>query len=294
MEENKKIIAACGNNCAVCPRYVESPYEKSAGEMKRTAELWMKIGYRDRLCSYEELACHGCKPENSCRYEIVKCVSGRGLNNCGECTEYPCDRTEKCFEGTDSFKPACRAACTEEEYLMIKRAFFEKKKNLDRAAYRVYRLKGPEKEYKFYGWQNADVPPISAKYRAIKDPRELYDLLNDIWCIETCAPRLRESWSEENRTLGQCSITAFLAQDIFGGKVLGIKREGGNFHCFNAVGECVFDLTSEQFGDEVLDYSVYKEQPREVHFMKVEKRLRYEYLKAELEKKICALHQQAK
>ena len=83
-------------------------------------------------------------------------------------------------------------------------------------------------------------------------------------------------------TLGQCSITAFLAQDIFGGKVYGILRPDGNYHCYNVVGDCVFDLTSEQFGDEKLDYENNPEQFREVHFAKTEKRERYEYLKEQL------------
>ena len=95
---------------------------------------------------------------------------------------------------------------------------------------------------------------------------------------------MRERWSEDNKTLGQCSITAFLAQDIFGGKVYGILRPGGNYHCYNVVGDCCFDLTSEQFDDEVLDYKENPEQFREVHFQKEEKRQRYEYLKEKLEK----------
>ena len=95
---------------------------------------------------------------------------------------------------------------------------------------------------------------------------------------------MRDNWTKENMTLGQCSITAFLAQDIFGGKVYGILRGGGNYHCYNVIGDCRFDLTSEQFGDEVLDYENNPEQFREVHFVKEEKRLRYEYLKAELKK----------
>lgn len=169
-----------------------------------------------------------------------------------------------------------------------------------------------QKTYKFYGWQNADVPAVGEKYKSIKNPRHLYDLLSEIWCADTCAPRMRENWIKENMTMGQCSITAFLAQDIFGGQVYGILRSGGNYHCYNVIGECVFDLTSEQFsrsnesksqftgefgdcrdeqqnaaiGDEVLNYEGNPEQFREVHFAKEEKRLRYEYLKAELEKKL--------
>lgn len=100
------------------------------------------------------------------------------------------------------------------------------------------------KKYQFYGWEQADVPATSKTYEKIKNPKELYDILSEIWCADTCAPRMRERWSKENQTLGQCSITAFLAQDIFGGKVYGILRPGGNYHCYNVVGDCCFDLTS--------------------------------------------------
>ena len=44
----------------------------------------------------------------------------------------------------------------------------------------------------------------------------------------------------------------------------------------------VFDLTSEQFGGEVLSYRDNPEQSREVHFAKAEKKARYELLKARL------------
>lgn len=140
--------------------------------------------------------------------------------------------------------------------------------------------------YKFYGWETPAVPCINAEFIGVSDQRRLYDLLSDIWCKYTCAPRLREGWSKDNKTLGQCSITAFLVQDIFGGKVYGILRPGGNYHCYNVIGDVVFDLTSEQFGDEVLDYSDNPEQFREDHFAKTEKYERYRYLKAELLKKL--------
>mgnify|MGYP007123092331 CR=1 FL=1 len=142
--------------------------------------------------------------------------------------------------------------------------------------------------YGFYGWEQADIPAVTEEYRGIKTPLDLYDALSDIWCAETCAPRMRGEWTPENKTLGQCSITAFLAQDIFGGKVYGILRPDGNYHCYNVAGGCVFDLTSEQFGEEVLVYEGNPEQSREVHFAKEEKRLRYEYLKSELSRKTAS------
>ena len=139
---------------------------------------------------------------------------------------------------------------------------------------------------KYYGSGQGDLLPVDEKYATIKSPDMLYDILSGIWCEYTCAPRLRDGWSEKNITLGQCSITAFLAQDIFGGRVFGILRPGGNYHCYNVVGDRVFDLTSEQFGDEVLCYENNPEQFREEHFKKEEKKLRYEYLKKELDKHI--------
>lgn len=138
-------------------------------------------------------------------------------------------------------------------------------------------------EYRFYGWEHADMPPANPRYARVKTPRDLYDLLSELWCAKTCAPRLRAQWSPEDRTLGQCSITAFLAQDIFGGKVFGILRPGGNFHCYNVVSGRAFDLTSEQFSDCTLDYTENPEQFRELHFAADEKRLRYELLKARLD-----------
>ena len=141
------------------------------------------------------------------------------------------------------------------------------------------------KEYRFYGWEKANVFPVNGNFEGINDPRDLYDALSELWCADTCAPRLREEWTGDNPTLGQCSITAFLAQDIFGGEVYGVPREGGNFHCYNVVGNVAFDLTSEQFKDEVLDYSDNPKQERDVHFSKEEKKLRYEKLRAMLFKR---------
>ncbi|MBR5427460.1 MAG: hypothetical protein IK118_03860 [Clostridia bacterium] len=132
-------------------------------------------------------------------------------------------------------------------------------------------------QYNFYGWETADI-----REKHGLTPRDCYDLLSGIWCAETCAPRMRPDWTPENKTLGQCSITAFLMQDLFGGRVYGVPLGDGNFHCFNVVGGCVFDLTSEQFGETVLNYDNRPEQFRETHFAKKEKRLRYEDLKARL------------
>lgn len=138
------------------------------------------------------------------------------------------------------------------------------------------------KKYNFYGWQNAGAV-TDGNGRTLCD---YYDFLSGIWCAKTCAPRMRSEWSEENKTLGQCSVTAFALQDIFGGKVYGVPLDDGNFHCFNIIDGIVFDLTSEQFGDTALNYENCPEQFRNVHFAKEEKKKRYEYLKKALEERV--------
>ena len=126
----EKIIAACGNGCAACPRYTAYPYEKTDEELHHTAELWMRIGYRDHIVTNEEISCTGCKPENWCRYRVIKCCVDRGIKTCGECAEYPCENIKECFEVTKTFEPTCRQACTYDEYKRMEKAFFEKEKNI--------------------------------------------------------------------------------------------------------------------------------------------------------------------
>ena len=143
-----------------------------------------------------------------------------------------------------------------------------------------------EKQYRFYGWEKADAAPLGGEYKGIKNPKDMYDVLCSCWCEQTCAPRLRDKWSTQNNTEGQCSITSFLIQDIFGGRVYGVPLADGGFHCFNKAGDCVFDLTSEQFGDEKLVYDFNHEQFRGEHFSSEEKKQRYELLKERFESEL--------
>ena len=110
----------------------------------------------------------------------------------------------------------------------------------------------------------------------------LYEDLLHVWQVDTCAPRMRAQWSRENPTLGQCSITSFIVQDLFGGDVYGLPLGDGTYHCFNIIDGKIFDLTSEQFGSKTLDYENRTEQLRETHLSKQIKRERYELLKKRL------------
>ena len=138
----------------------------------------------------------------------------------------------------------------------------------------------------FYGSEHSDLKPANSEYALVGSLDGLYQLLPGCWRRETCAPRMREKWSVSNPTCGQCSITAFLAQDIFGGEVYGVPLGDGNYHCFNVVGDAVFDLTDEQF-DHPLEYTLNFPQSHEAHFAKAEKKRRYDILKAALVQ-LCA------
>lgn len=130
----------------------------------------------------------------------------------------------------------------------------------------------------FHGSENSDLKPAKSEYAFVGSLGGLYRMLLGCWRRETCAPRLREKWCVSNPTCGQCSITAFLAQDVFGGEVYGVPNGDGSYHCFNVVGDAVFDLTSEQF-DHPLEYTQNFPQSRDAHFAKAEKKSRYEMLK---------------
>ena len=137
--------------------------------------------------------------------------------------------------------------------------------------------------YRFYGWQQAVVPAKTHEYKGIHTPLDLYDALQNLWTSETCSPTLRAQWSEQNKTLGQCSITAFLVQDIFGGEVYGVLLPSGGVHCYNVVDGHLFDLTSEQFGDKVCNYVGNPVQTREEHFANEDKYQRYLLLRRSLQ-----------
>jgi len=138
--------------------------------------------------------------------------------------------------------------------------------------------------YKFYRNNDDRVSPIDPRYIGkIKDQYDMYNLLDKCWSIETCAPRCRVDWSITNKTAGQCSISSFLIQDIFGGEVYGVDTPSGGIHCFNKIGNVIFDLTSEQFGNITLEYKLDKPQNREEHFLNEDKYQRYILLKKKLD-----------
>lgn len=139
-------------------------------------------------------------------------------------------------------------------------------------------------KYKFYNAENADMHPINNNYLLIDDPRKLYDLLSKCWGPESCSKRLAPKWNKDNKTLAQCSPTAYVVQDIFGGEVFGTPLNNGLTHSFNIIDGVIIDLTSEQFHGETVNYSIQIPLPRdEVFEREPEKKQRYLALKGKLD-----------
>jgi hypothetical protein len=125
-------LASCGNDCNHCPRFLAT----QSGDLNKlcgVARLWNRIGYREKIVSPEEIACHGCASSNWCRYGIRQCVIEMGVSNCGECDDFPCRNILGAMEKTLTFEKSVRERCSVEEYELLHKAFFLKRENLEQA-----------------------------------------------------------------------------------------------------------------------------------------------------------------
>lgn len=154
----KELITLCGDNCMECPRY----NARSEDELRAVAELWYKVGWRDRVVSNEEIRCSGCSSHKDCTYHLIECTDKHHVKKCNECTLFPqsmsqtamsartfdecheaapagtvsecevigCDKISDMLKRSNEYQKKCKEVCTEEEYGMLERAFFNKENNL--------------------------------------------------------------------------------------------------------------------------------------------------------------------
>ena len=60
-------LACCGDDCNYCPRYVGT-INNNENELKKAAEIWYKVGWRDNILLPDEMECFGCSSVKWCRY----------------------------------------------------------------------------------------------------------------------------------------------------------------------------------------------------------------------------------
>lgn len=119
-------IALCGDNCSECSRYLA----KTEKEKKLVAELWHRIGWRDTIVSIDEISCDGCASHKKCAYDLLECVKEHGVEKCGCCPQFPCEKIESMLKRSAKYKAKCKVVCSNEEYAMLEKSFFRKEENL--------------------------------------------------------------------------------------------------------------------------------------------------------------------
>lgn len=124
--DRKEKITLCGDNCIACPRY----NAHSETELRNVAKLWYRVGWRDTVVSNEEIACTGCSSHKSCTYGLVDCTNMHGVEKCNQCKEFPCEKIEDMLERSREYQKKCKEICSEEEYIALEKAFFDKGGNL--------------------------------------------------------------------------------------------------------------------------------------------------------------------
>ncbi|MBM4399685.1 MAG: DUF3795 domain-containing protein [Candidatus Cloacimonetes bacterium] len=103
----EKLIAACGIDCSECDAR-KATLANDNDLRAQVAEKWSKEYGADLTA--EHINCMGCMEAgvhfshcNECDYRA--CVRGRGLKNCAECEEYPCEMISQ-FHG---YVPSAKA-----------------------------------------------------------------------------------------------------------------------------------------------------------------------------------------
>lgn len=77
------------------------------------------------------------------------------------------------------------------------------------------------------------------------DQNRILDVLRRCWSKQTSS-----KWTLSNPALGQCSVTALVLQDYFGGRLLKTKV-GDAWHFYNEIQHIAYDFTAEQFSESI-------------------------------------------
>ncbi len=96
----EQLISACGLNCADCDARKATLANDNA-QREEVAKKW-STAYGANLTA-ANITCMGCMEPgvkfahcNECEYRA--CVRSKGLKNCSECSEYPCEMLSAFFE----------------------------------------------------------------------------------------------------------------------------------------------------------------------------------------------------
>lgn len=93
--------------------------------------------------------------------------------------------------------------------------------------------------------------------------KDLEKALIATWSVETAYSGDRKNWTPEHNSIGQCTVTAMIVYDFFGGRIVrGYSEKYKLFHYWNEIDGKKLDLTFNQFSydksDIVFTKVIYK------------------------------------
>ena len=108
MDNQKRLIAACGIDCTDCDMRLATNNMQLAMDIAQ----WFKHERKEDIPP-EKIHCGGCNGDRGHHWSpdcwILKCcVDGKGLNFCSECTDFPCSKLEAWAKENDGYARALK------------------------------------------------------------------------------------------------------------------------------------------------------------------------------------------
>lgn len=83
---------------------------------------------------------------------------------------------------------------------------------------------------------------------------ELTKKFEDCWSMESAHPDSQGEWSDENKSIGQCAVTAFIIYDLFGGELAKNKQFHHIWNIFPDGSQ--HDFSRTQFKGDNIDFPI--------------------------------------
>jgi hypothetical protein len=93
-----EMLAVCGLDCSSCLGFIATK-ENDYSKLEETAKLWSRPGDEFKP---EDILCDGCYSERLHKFclkcSVRLCALQRNIVNCGDCSEYSCDKLESLWK----------------------------------------------------------------------------------------------------------------------------------------------------------------------------------------------------
>ncbi|MBN1361790.1 MAG: DUF3795 domain-containing protein [Sedimentisphaerales bacterium] len=123
------ILTRCGYRCDLCLAY-KANAESDPAVRQKLSDGWFKyFGFR---LPPEQIVCDGCMAENPRLIDkgcpVRPCVIAKGLDHCGQCQQYACEKLKKRIVVYEGIKQRVGADIPEDDYLCFIRPYENKRR----------------------------------------------------------------------------------------------------------------------------------------------------------------------